>query len=108
MRQTKTRGGDNAFGITLKTIVTLSDFARALAQESYSGAESAPNLDFGVLTKTEAKEILLTRLKAHGRMGEFQGLDDIGDAQELLNDEFQKAENWVRKNYPYISPTTTN
>lgn len=102
MRKTKTVNGDPAYRIKLETIFTRGDFARALAEESYNGPTLPMKTDFSKLTKLAAKKILLSRLAWNGRRGEFQGLDNLGEYTDLLNAEYEKAYEWIDKNYPYL------
>ncbi len=102
MTKTYSTGGVPSLRITIQTIINCSDFARALCEHSYNGDE----IDFDSLTKTEAKAILTERIPWHGRMGSYQGLEDLGDDQEQYNEIFSKAKEWVIKNYPYLATAT--
>jgi hypothetical protein len=101
MIRTKLVNGNNAIKFKITALVTLDTFSLALGEESYNG-EKGELIDFKKLKKKDAMEILKTRLQRHGRMGEYQGLDDIGDNQEILNTEVEKARAWVAKKYPYL------
>lgn len=102
MKKSYTVGGKPGLVIPIKPIITLADFSTALGEESFNGE----GIDFKTLTKTEAIRILKNRIEFHGRQGSYQGLEDIGEHQETLNAEIEKANEWVSTNYPYL--TTTN
>ena len=65
------------------------------------------NPNFDNLKKRKAMVILKRRLEWNGRQGEFQNFDDIGDDTKVLNEEYDKAKQWVIKNYPYLNSTKT-
>jgi hypothetical protein len=98
MKKSKTHGGDPAYGISLKVIFTHTDFTKALGEEQYKTGR----LDFETLKKKEAYNILKHRLQWNGRLGEYQGLDLGSDMIEEYNECWEKASEWVSKNYPYL------
>lgn len=100
MKKTYTAGGDAAFVVNVKPICTLQNFATALAEESYNGA----SIDFKMLKKNKAMDILKSRICWHGRMGEYGVSASIGsDYIEDYNSKYTEAKEWVIKNYPYLT-----
>lgn len=97
-KKTRTVGGDPAFAYQLNICITLRDFAIALCERAYNDR----GLDFESLTKTKAKEILHERIQFHGRHGEYDDPDGVGETQDEYNEYFIKARGWVAKNYPWL------
>lgn len=88
------------FIVTIKNVVTVSIFAQALCEKSYS---DGCNIDFSNLSKRKANEILKDQLAKHGRCGGYAGLDSLGDEEQpKYNEEYRKAKEWVLKAYPYL------
>lgn len=98
MKKGYTVGGVAGYRIKLESFFTGSDAARALGQYTFNGGD----IDYSCLTKTEAKALLFKRLEFHGRDGSYDGLEDIGDAQEELNEHIDRAKEWVLKSWPYL------
>lgn len=92
--------GQNAYALNVRMLITRDVFGRALSEESFAYGD----ISFATLSKKRAIELLNKRLRFHGSEGEFQGLDDIGDRQDELNEEYRKACDWIDRNYPYLKP----
>lgn len=99
MVNTKTQGGNPAFRINLQTIVTLTDFSRALGEHKFN---LHGDFDFSTLKKKAAKTILFHRLRYHGRHGSYEGLENLGETTDQYNEYIAEAKAWVSKNYPYL------
>ena len=97
MKKGRTVGGDPGYCIKLETIFTLRSFSTALASVSFNNP-----IDFKTLKKKEALKILFTELRQSGLHGQYEGLDDLGDLTEEFNKHYEKAEIWIKKNYPYL------
>ena len=105
MTKTYIVDGDAAFRINLPVAVTLTDFSTALGEHKYN---LRGDFEFDKLTKQQAKKILFKRLEWHGRDGSYQGLEYLGEAQDEYNTYFSEAEEWVSKNYPYLTTKKDN
>ena len=99
MTKSKLIDGRNMFVVKTEHYVTLQAFCRALASHQLRKNELMLNL-----TKKEAWEILKSELFMHGIDGEY--VDEDCDYTPFYNNGYQKAKEWVIKNYPYLAEIT--
>lgn len=91
-------------GIKIEHFVKFRDFANHLAL--HFERESLPFPE--KLTKKEAMKILCDGLFHYGLKGEldFEYYDGAFEFWERYNPLREAAEAWIKKNYPYLTPTT--
>jgi hypothetical protein len=103
MRKTKTVGGKSAFRMTFTMAITRGDFAKALAEHSISRG----GIEFYSLGKDAAKKILADRIQWYGRSGANTSEAMSVEQVDFFNTEFEKALEWIDRNYPYLNHKTT-
>lgn len=99
MKQSKLRDGTKMHVVPIRHFVTLTAFSSKLADKFYNdGTEFPENL-----SKKEAKQILSKGLFLHGINSEYgDGCFEASyEEGTRYNSIFDKAHEWVLKNYPY-------